>query len=113
MIKRTKGRLELEGPYKGCKYFNLYYSREYKKSWFKKTDKPKGQSTMINRLRTNHYNLNDSLAKKNYIEDARCKCGAEKQDVYHIAFICNRFDMQREKFYRILEKITWLIGYDL
>lgn len=32
---------------------------------------------MLNRLRANHYNLNESLAKKEYIDSPRCDCGAE------------------------------------
>lgn len=73
MWERTKERIEAEGRYKGTKYFNEYYGKEKKKPWFNKINLPRGLVCMINRLRANHYNLNESLWRKEYIGNSRCK----------------------------------------
>lgn len=39
---------------------------------------------MINRLTTNHYNLNESLVRKGYIGEKKCECREEEQDMYHV-----------------------------
>lgn len=52
---------------------------------------------MINRLRANHYNLSQSLARKGYIGSARCECGAEVQDIHHIVMRRNFYDEVRDK----------------
>lgn len=54
----------------------------------------------INRIRANHYNLNDSLARKGYIDSARCNCGNEKESIEHV--LCNIYD--KEKFKMDYEK---------
>lgn len=52
---------------------------------------------LVNRIRTNHYNLNESLARKNYIDSARCECGAEVQNIGHIVWGCNLYDDERSR----------------
>lgn len=72
------------GTYKGVKYFSPLYFKEKKKPWFGRINLGKGLLNMINRLRADHYNLNDSLCRKNYIESPRCEYGAEKQDIDYV-----------------------------
>lgn len=69
---------------------------------------------MINRLRANHFNLNESLYRKEYIGSPRCECGAECQDIHHVAFRCVLFDDAREKLYRELTvgKMPYPYPYD-
>lgn len=110
---RTRDKLEAEGKYKGRKYFNQYYDRNKRQPWFKKVNVPRGLGTLINRLRANHYNLNESLARKNYIWNDRCDCGMEEQNIYHIAFRCINFDNQREGLYKRLEKLNIVYPYNL
>ncbi|KMQ85430.1 hypothetical protein RF55_16036 [Lasius niger] len=86
---------------------------ERKGAWFSKLDEPRGLITMINRLRANHYNLNESLARKGYIQEARCNCGPEVQDIHHVIFRCVRFDTNRSKLYRRLEKMEIEYPYDI
>lgn len=53
--------------------------------------------TLINRLSSNHYNLNASLARKNYVESERCECEYETEDINHLVWRCHRFDDQRAR----------------
>lgn len=107
MLNLTKNRIELEAEYKGKVYFDNYYKRDSNSPWFKKWDVKRGVVTLANRLRANHYNLNESLARKNYIDNARCECGAEVQDIEHIVWSCNQYDEERFKLYAKLEK--WVL----
>lgn len=59
---------------------------------------------MVNRLRSNHYNLNESLHRKSYIGSARCECGVKIQDINHLVLRCSLHDEAREELYRQLEK---------
>lgn len=59
----------------------------------------------MNRLRANHYNLKESLARKGYIASARCECGAERECINHMVFSCSLFDEQRRKFYEDLNNL--------
>lgn len=68
---------------------------------------------LINRLRANHYNLNESLARKEYIDSPRYDCGAKIQDIHHIASICIKYDEVRNKFYQQLEKTAVPYRYNI
>lgn len=61
---------------------------------------------MINRIRANHYNLDESLGRKDYIDSIRCQCGAEKEDVNHVLFICKKYIEEREFMFRKMDKIN-------
>lgn len=113
MFNVTKNKVELEAEYKGKLYFNKYYKRKNNSPWFKKCNVERGLVTFANRTRANHYNLNESLARKNYIESARCECGAEVQDIEHTVWMCNLYDEERSKLYSKLERQKIKYPYDL
>jgi len=54
--------------------------------------------TFINRLRADHYNLNESLHRKKYIDSARCACGYEVEDIDHLVWQCSKYDEERIRF---------------
>lgn len=113
MYARTKRRNETEGEYKGRYYFDTHHKKESTKPWFKKLDVKRGIATIINRLRANHYNLNESLARKGYIESAECECGAEYQNVQHVVMRCSQYDGERSKLYRELETMEAEYPYEI
>lgn len=78
MWQKTKSMIEREGAYKGVKYFSSRYSKDKRKPWFARINLPRGLVNMVNTLRSDHYNLNESLSRKNYIDNPRCECGAER-----------------------------------
>jgi len=67
---------------KGTLHFERYSSIS-KKTWFEGTSFNR-EKIVINRLRSNHYNLNESLYRDNMIESPSCPCGAIKQSINHI-----------------------------
>ena len=68
---------------KGALHFE-HYSHVSKKTWFEGTSLNRKEIVVINRLRSNHYNLNESLYRDNMIESPSCSCGAIKQSINHI-----------------------------
>lgn len=110
---RTRNRIEIEGRSKGVKFFEKYYRKEMKKVWFKDMDEPRGLGTMINRLRANYYNLNESLERKGYIDDKRYECGGEEQDMYYVIFSCVEHDDDRCKKYREFQRLNVEYSYEI
>jgi len=74
---------------KGKLYYSLYYKDPFPtKTWFYHLSIPRDQVVLISRIRSNHYNLNSSLYRKNIVRTAACECGDPDQDVNHIIFYC-------------------------
>ncbi|XP_076287402.1 uncharacterized protein LOC143212444 [Lasioglossum baleicum] len=46
--------------------------------------------------RSNHYNLNASLARVKIIVDSACECGAESQDLDHVIWQCPKYEDERD-----------------
>jgi len=72
---------------KGILYFFHFYHLS-PKSWFYKYKLSREQIVTINRIRSNHYNLNYSLYRKNIVASAACPCGDSRQDINHVIFYC-------------------------
>jgi len=66
----------------------LYQHDISPKPWY--YDKPinRNDIVLINRIRSNHYNLNYSLFRKKMVDSAACQCGESRQDINHIIFYC-------------------------
>lgn len=77
----TQNTIKEEARHKGKDYFNKFYREKEKKPWFHDVNRERYFTTLINRIRANHFNLNASLARKRYIESARCECGNETEDL--------------------------------
>ena len=60
--------------------------------------------TTINRLRSNHYNLAESLHRKNIKDTARCECGYHKEDMEYTIIDCPIYDKQRTTFLNKLKR---------
>lgn len=100
----TQNSITRQANYKGKYYFEKFYDRNKKKPWFHKKNFSRYFVTMINRIRANHFNLNESLARKNYIEDTRCECGGESESLEHVLWQCSRYDEERIKMDAELRK---------
>lgn len=88
--------LVARGMEKGKRYFELYYSSS-KKPWFVARNFSRKVIVTFNRIRSNHTSLKDSLIKFKIVQDNRCDCDMEIEDVEHIFWQCNRFKKEREE----------------
>jgi len=71
---------------KGIIHASLYQNINSRFPWY--YDKPlnRKEIVLINRIRSNHYNLNYNLHRKNMISSAACLCDDPRQDINH--FFC-------------------------
>ena len=84
-----------DAQYKGKEYFQYFYNRKKKKPWFDGSNRDRYYITLYNRIRANHYNVNESLARKNIVESARYDCGNECESMEHVLWQCSKYDEER------------------
>ncbi|XP_077256531.1 uncharacterized protein LOC143894261 isoform X1 [Temnothorax americanus] len=112
--------------HKGIFYFDRFYDRAATKPWFNKVRAERYFITLINRLRANHYNLGLSLKRKGYIDNERCECGCECEDIHHVILSCCKFDewravmdnelreagyMEEIDIFRLIQARNWNVLY--
>jgi len=66
----------------------LYQYEISPRPWYYKMPLSRKDIVLINRIRSNHYNLNYNLFRKNMTDSAACHCGDPRQDINHIVFSC-------------------------
>jgi len=103
MQSRFLRHLEEEFREKGVVYFSYCYQKS--KPWFYQYTLTRGQVVTINRIKSNHYNLNHSLFRKNIINSGSCQCGDTRQ-VNHMIFC---YELTKHKIKKLL---TYLIQQD-
>jgi len=72
----------------GLLHASLYQLNITPRPWYYNKPLCRNDIVLINRIRSNHYNLNYSLFRKNMTTSAACLCGDPKQDINHIIFYC-------------------------
>ena len=87
----------------GIKFIENYHNNK-SKPWFSQTNLPREIVTMINRGRSNHYNLAASLAKIHIMDSSRCECGYETEDLNHVLWQCTKYNSERLKLIQKLSK---------
>ena len=102
----TERQLTSQGQIKGKKYFNMSYNKS-RKPWFHNKKLKRETIVTINRIRADHYNLAESLAKINVVNSPLCNCNKEVQNINHILWQCILFDKQREKLVKSLNKLKF------
>ncbi|KYN09076.1 hypothetical protein ALC57_18814, partial [Trachymyrmex cornetzi] len=80
-------QLESLADIKGSFYFSKIFNKS-SKPWYFRMKVSRETIVMINRLRSDHYNLNHSLYRKNLVDDPSCPCGSPKQDILHMIYDC-------------------------
>ncbi|XP_053970333.1 uncharacterized protein LOC128872055 isoform X2 [Hylaeus volcanicus] len=86
-------RVEEIGRSKGAYYFSNFWENKKKvklKPWFQKFGNILDRYAIrsISRIRSNHYNLKESLGRKGIIDDQICDCRMEEETIEHVLFRC-------------------------
>ena len=91
----------------GQYYFkNFLDPNKVKKPWFSKTKLSRDFVGTISKLRTNHYSLAASLARKNFIESDECPhCGFPGEDINHVLWACPKYYDSRKTLEASLIKL--------
>ncbi|CAL7946859.1 unnamed protein product [Xylocopa violacea] len=112
--EKMKIKITNQAQWKGIKYFSRKNNLGNRKPWFKKL---KGVSreaiTILSRIRSNHYNLAQSLWRKNLTPSPQCECGLEKEDINHLTWNCPKYLIQRIKLMEKMNKKGINIGKDI
>ncbi|XP_053990095.1 uncharacterized protein LOC128882511 [Hylaeus volcanicus] len=86
-------RVEEIGRSKGAYYFSNFWEHKKKvkfKPWFQKFGNILDRHAIrsISRLRSNHFNLKESLGRKGIIDNKICDCKMEEESIDHVLFRC-------------------------
>lgn len=100
MKRSTSSLLRRQGTHKGNHYFKHFY-KGWQPPWFHNTKLKRPQISTICRMRSNHFNLNESLNRKNIIASPLCECG-QKQTLTHIFWLCPNYRIQRAPLIKAL-----------
>jgi len=84
--KEFSAYLEEAARTTGSQHAFLYQNYQNIRLWYFKKPLNRKDIVSINRLRSNHYNFNFSLYRKNMVTSTACPCGNLKQDINHIIF---------------------------
>ncbi|XP_011333811.1 uncharacterized protein LOC105277263 [Ooceraea biroi] len=94
-----------EGRSKGMKYCDIFYSNT-RKPWFHDVQLDRRQIVIINRLRSGHTSLNQSLFNHHIVESPLCLCNDCNQTANHVCWQCFLFDDERQQLLRELKRRT-------
>ncbi|XP_071578331.1 uncharacterized protein [Temnothorax nylanderi] len=108
----TQNSIKQDSAHKGAFYFQHFYD-DLPKPWFHKINADRYFVTVFNRLRANHFNLKSSLKRKGYIDDERCDCGYERENLYHVLLRCSKFDDHRIVMDNELREANYMGDIDL
>ena len=86
----------------GLYYFQNFFSDSLKPWFFQSELRGRRDVVSVSRLRSNHYALAGSLARKNFVDLYDCPCGHTDEDINHVLWSCPRFHEQRKKLERTL-----------
>ncbi|EZA48475.1 hypothetical protein X777_13781 [Ooceraea biroi] len=100
----------------GLHYFTHYHLAE-RYPWYYHKQLNRQTIVLLNRLRSNHYNLNYSLFRKNIVSSGGCTCGNPRQDMNHVILYCPLYRDRalflitfiQSQYHRIFNDITPLL----
>ncbi|KYN08186.1 hypothetical protein ALC62_00832 [Cyphomyrmex costatus] len=75
---------------KGTLYYENFYSQS-KHTWFHDFHISREEIIHVNRIRSNHINVNESLYRVNMTESPACECGDPRQSINHLIFHCDKY----------------------
>ncbi|XP_053989523.1 uncharacterized protein LOC128882011 isoform X2 [Hylaeus volcanicus] len=112
---KFKEKMEEIGEIKGRKFFEQIgteMNRKFYKPWFYKFRHNLDRETVrvISRIRSNHYNLKESLARKGIIGDPECDCGQGVEDIDHVIVECTLYNWERDYIHQNLRKEILKVG---
>ena len=110
--KETIKIIKDQGLNKGIIYFQIYYSQSTK-PWFLACPLSRDITVTICRCRSNHINLNESLAKIKVINDPSCECLCEVQDLNHVIWQCPIYEPHRKWLIEPLAKNKLFPPFDI
>ncbi|CAB0027963.1 unnamed protein product [Trichogramma brassicae] len=95
LIAGSTSECENDGRSKGKRYFELYHHRNSASPWYSNRGLTRVFIVTINRMRSNHHSLAESLYRKNIISDPECARGFPEESRNHILWSCEGYNQPR------------------
>ncbi|KZC13179.1 hypothetical protein WN55_05512 [Dufourea novaeangliae] len=109
---KTNEILKNQGLTKGKKYFQKFYNGN-STPWFAHKNLSREFIVTINRIRADHYNLAASLNRVGIVNDSKCKCNYEYENLNHVIWQCERYNSHRPKLITALHKLGFQLPLDV
>ena len=107
-MQKTNEIIKTQASNKGKEFFKLYH-KDKGKPWFYNKNLPRSIVSMINRIRSDHYNLKFSSSRIGIIADPRWECGYETQDIEHVFCQCPLHDTHRLLLLKKLQTLKFYL----
>lgn len=88
---------------KGTFFMNNYLTSSHR-PWFYDFNIPRREIVTINRLRSGHSSLKNSLHKLGIVDNDICDCGSSSENIEHITFHCNQYSNARNMLFLNIRK---------
>lgn len=98
--------LQQTGQTKGIHYFQTYFTPGNKKPWYSRSNYSRHIITSICRIRSNHYNMAESLYRIQLTNSPRCSCEQENENIDHILWRCPKYTNQRLNLFQKLSRLN-------
>lgn len=92
------------GTYKGIHYTKHFLTNN-KKPWFHDKNLNRKSTVSLNRLRSGHTSLNESLYKIKIVDSPICSCTNFIQSANHIIWQCSQFDKERKQLMETIREV--------
>ncbi|KAL7286626.1 hypothetical protein TKK_0019124 [Trichogramma kaykai] len=102
----------IQGRDKGTLYFQIMHTSK-KCPWFHRLGLPRSFIVTINRMRSNHHSLRESLFRKSIVDGPEYGCGFEEQTLNHVVWSCDRYNAQRKDMIENLRKAGLFPPYNI
>ena len=96
---------------KGLFFFQYFKNPSTK--WSYKLDLDKKTIVSINRIRSGHCSLKNSLFKYNMIDNDICSCGQELKDLKHVFWHCNKYNKEHKNMVKEFNKKRIKTPFDI
>ncbi|KAL7307623.1 hypothetical protein TKK_0000311 [Trichogramma kaykai] len=87
---------------KGVRFFASFHNSNRATPWFRDKALDRFHIVTVNRMRSDHHSLAESLHRKNIVADPGCRCGLATESLNHAIWQCDLYDRHRGALWRAL-----------
>ena len=112
MWEESEERFRVQFLSKGGLYYEHYYESS-KSPWIDGRNLSRDFIVRFGRIRSNHHNCEESLARLGIIQGPECQCLHPSRDIDHVLWHCPLLSNERMEMLNKLEKANWRPPYSI
>ena len=112
MWEESEEKLRVQFPPKGVLYCEHYFESS-KRPWFDGRNLSRDFIVRFGRIRSNHHNCEESLARLGIIQGSMCQCLHPSRDIDHVFWHCPLLSNDRREMLNKLDKSNWKPSYSI